>query len=405
MDISEGLQTALDSLLNNKLRAVLTMLGVIIGVGAVIALMAVGNGFKVYMTQQIESIGSNLLTVSTDTTNSNGYPTLTMNDVTALLNLAAAPDLIDVSATVQSNRAVAYQSTTVTTPVVGTLLNYFPMSNQSQLDLGSLFTQADVDSHAQVAVLGAVAAQDLFGDVYPIGELIRINGGQYRVVGVLTSKGGGEFSPDDRVYIPLTTAQLYINPQVTRNGQPAITNIVAQAASQQATTAATNEVTQILRQQHDRLYVSTDDFRIQSQNDLLSTVTTLTSTLTLFLGAIAGISLLVGGIGIMNIMLVSVTERTKEIGIRKAIGALRRDVLVQFMIEALALSLVGGLLGTLLGWGVSRMIGPVVNVNAVVDLGTILLANGVAALIGLVFGIYPAWRASSLRPIVALRYE
>ncbi len=405
MDISESFLIALDSLMNNKLRAILTMLGVIIGVGAVIALMAVGNGFKVYVTQQIQSIGSNLLTVSTDNATSNGYATLTMSDVQALSDKNVAPDILDVSATVQGGRSVAYQGITVNAPVVGVTVNYFAMSNQSQLDLGSLFTQGDIDSRAQVVVLGAVAAQDLFGETYPLGQWIRITGGQYRVVGVLTSKGGGQFSPDDRVYIPLTTAQQYLNPVVTRKGQPAVTNIVAQAVSQDATDAATNEVTQILRQQHDLLYVTTNDFRIQSQNDLLSTISTITSTLTLFLGAIAGISLLVGGIGIMNIMLVSVTERTREIGIRKAIGALRRDVLTQFMIEALTLSLVGGILGTLLGWGISKLIGPAVNVTAVVDIGTVALANSVAAVIGLVFGIYPAWRAASLRPIDALRYE
>jgi putative ABC transport system permease protein len=328
-----------------------------------------------------------------------------MDDVRALSDKNAAPDILDVSATVQGGRSVAYQSTTVNAPVVGTMVNYFAMSNQSQLDLGNLFTQADVDGHAQVAVLGAVAAQDLFGEVYPIGQWIRISGGQYRVLGVLTSKGGGQFSPDDRVYIPLTTAQQYLNPTVTRKGQPAVSNIVTQAASQDVTTAATSEITAVLRKQHDRLYVTSDDFRIFSQNDLLSTITSLTTTLTLFLGSIAGISLLVGGIGIMNIMLVSVTERTKEIGIRKAVGAQKRDVLIQFMIEALVLSLLGGILGTLVGWGVSQLVGPAVNVTAVVDIGTVALANGVAAAIGLVFGIYPAWRAASLHPIEALRYE
>jgi putative ABC transport system permease protein len=405
MDLSESFLTAFDSLLNNKLRAILTMLGVIIGVGAVIALMAVGNGFKVYMTQQIQSMGSNLLTINTDNANSDGYPVLTMDDVDALLDKTAAPDILDVAATVQSNRSVAYDTTTLTVPVTGVTVNYFAMSNQSGLDEGELFTQADVDSHTQVAVLGATAADDLFGENYPIGQSLRINGGQYRVIGVLTSKGGGQFSPDDRVYIPLTTAQRYLNPQVTRKGMPAVSSIVAQAASQDVSTAASSEITSILRTQHNQLYVTTNDFRIQSQNDLLSTITTLTSTLTMFLGAIAGISLLVGGIGIMNIMLVSVTERTREIGIRKAVGAQRRDVLIQFMIEALALSLMGGLLGTLVGWGVSKVIGPVVNVTAVVDFGTILLANSVAAAIGLVFGIYPAWRAARLRPIEALRYE
>ena len=405
MDLSESFLTAVDSLMNNKLRAVLTMLGVIIGVGAVIALMSVGNGFRVYVTQQIQQIGSNLLTISTDDNQSNGYPTLTMDDVAALQDKNAAPDITDVSATVQGGRSVAYQETNISAPVVGVTVNYFPMSNQSQLDLGGLFAQSDVDSHAQVAVLGATAAQDLFGEVYPLDQYISISGGEYRVVGVLTSKGGGQFSPDDRIYIPITTAQQYLNPEVTRSGRPAVTNIVAQAASQEATTAATDEVTQILRQQHGVLYTSTNDFRIFSQDDLLSTISTLTGTLTLFLGAIAGISLLVGGIGIMNIMLVSVTERTREIGIRKAVGAQKRDVLIQFMIEALALSLLGGVLGSLLGWGISGLIGPAINVTPVVDPGSVALANGVAAAIGLVFGIYPAWRAASLHPIEALRYE
>jgi putative ABC transport system permease protein len=266
-------------------------------------------------------------------------------------------------------------------------------------------TEQDVADRARVAVLGAEIAQDLFEEEFPVGRAVRVNGVSYEVVGVLLESGSQFSNSDDNVFIPLSTAHSRLYPQRTRNGERALSSITVQAVSEEETDAAVEQVTETLRQRHGIIYADDDDFNIFSQTDLLQTFDTVTATLTAFLGAIAGISLLVGGIGIMNIMLVSVTERTREIGIRKAIGALKRDILGQFLLESVLLSLLGGFLGIVLGWLISRVAGNLLDLATVVDIGTVLLATGFATAIGLIFGIYPAWRASGLRPIEALRYE
>jgi putative ABC transport system permease protein len=238
-----------------------------------------------------------------------------------------------------------------------------------------------------------------------VGQTVKINGVGYEVVGVLAASGSGINNNNNDVYIPLTTAQSRLYAERTRQGEKVVSVITAEAVSEEQTDAAIEEITETLRQQHGIAYVNEDDFTIFSQSDLLETFNVITGTLTAFLGAIAGISLLVGGIGIMNIMLVSVTERTREIGIRKAVGALKRDILVQFLMESVLLSLLGGALGMLLGWAISQVAGQLIDLETVLDAGTVLLATGFATAVGLIFGIYPAWRAAGLHPIEALRYE
>ncbi len=406
MNLTESLLTAIDSITAHKLRSMLTMLGVIIGVAAVIALMAIGNGVSASITGQISSIGTNLVSISPDLENSGGYAPLSLEDVEALANPLNAPAVSQVAASVQGNQEVVFDGTSVQTTVSGITANYFAVNNLEEFQAGDGITRNDVDTKARVAVLGAGITGDLFDGENPVGKEVKINGVNYEVVGVLAEQGqtlGG--NPDDSVYLPVSTAQTRLYPDRTRTGQHAVSSIAVQAASEDQAGAAVTQVTAILRERHGLAAGDEDDFSVFSQTSLLETANTVTATLTAFLGAIAAISLLVGGIGIMNIMLVSVTERTREIGIRKAIGALKRDILVQFLLESMLVSLLGGFLGITLGWLIAQLAGAALDLSTVVDMSTVLLAAGFAAAVGLVFGIYPAWRAAGLRPIEALRYE
>lgn len=406
MNLTESLLTAIDSITAHKLRSMLTMLGVIIGVAAVIALMAIGNGVSASITGQISSIGTNLVSISPDLENSGGYAPLSLEDVEALSNPLNAPAVSQVAASVQGNHEVVFDGTSVQTTVSGITANYFAVNNLEEFQVGDGITRNDVDTKARVAVLGAGITGDLFDGENPVGKEVKINGVNYEVVGVLAEQGqtlGG--NPDDSVYLPVSTAQTRLYPDRTRTGQHAVSSIAVQAASEDQAGAAVTQVTAILRERHGLAAGDEDDFSVFSQTSLLETANTVTATLTAFLGAIAAISLLVGGIGIMNIMLVSVTERTREIGIRKAIGALKRDILVQFLLESMLVSLLGGFLGITLGWLIAQLAGAALDLSTVVDMSTVLLAAGFAAAVGLVFGIYPAWRAAGLRPIEALRYE
>ena len=406
MNLTESLLTAIDSITAHKLRSMLTMLGVIIGVAAVIALMAIGNGVSASITGQISSIGTNLVSISPDLENSGGYAPLSLEDVEALSNPLNAPAVSQVAASVQGNQEVVFDGTSVQTTVSGITANYLAVNNLEEFQAGDGITRNDVDTKARVAVLGAGITGDLFDGENPVGKEVKINGVNYEVVGVLAEQGqtlGG--NPDDSVYLPVSTAQTRLYPDRTRTGQHAVSSIAVQAASEDQAGAAVTQVTAILRERHGLAAGDEDDFGVFSQTSLLETANTVTATLTAFLGAIAAISLLVGGIGIMNIMLVSVTERTREIGIRKAIGALKRDILVQFLLESMLVSLLGGFLGITLGWLIAQLAGAALDLSTVVDMSTVLLAAGFAAAVGLVFGIYPAWRAAGLRPIEALRYE
>ncbi len=405
MDLRESFLTALDSILANKLRSVLTMLGVIIGVAAVIALLSIGNGVSESVTGQIQSFGTNLITISTNRDNSGGRPALGLEAVEALSDPINVPAVSAVAASSQGNQEVVFGGGSKRTTVNGVTPNYLEINNLAEFQAGDGLTQQDEDTSARVAVLGAGIAEDLFDTEFPIGNSVRINGASYEVVGVLAESGQGFGGDDDTVFIPLSTALSRLYNDRTRSGDKAVSIIVAQAVDESQTDAAVEQISETLRRVNGIIYASDDDFSLFNQADLLSTLNTVTATLTAFLGAIAGISLVVGGIGIMNIMLVSVTERTREIGIRKAVGALRRHILTQFLLESVLLSLLGGFIGILLGWAISALAGRLIDLDTVIDAPTVLLATSFAMIVGLIFGIYPAWRAAGLRPIEALRYE
>ena len=406
MDLAESFTTALGSLSNNKMRAVLTMLGVIIGVGAVIALLALGAGVEASITGEIEALGSNLLMVSTNSDNSGGYLALSTEDVETIADPFYVPAVSAVAAEVQGTQQVLYDGEDAQVTVAGVTANYIEVRHL-EIALGSALSEEDVEDEARVAILGANVVEDLFpADRLPVGEYVRIAGNKYEVVGTLEEQGGMGMSQDDQAFIPLTTAQARLYADRTRNGELAVRTLYAQAIDEARVDDAVEQIEDVLRERHDIAYEADDDFQITNQADVLDMASTITGILTLFLGSIAGISLLVGGIGIMNIMLVSVTERTREIGIRKAVGAQKRDILVQFLIESLLICTLGGVLGIGLGIGAATLIsGLIEDMAAVVTLGSVAMSFGFAVAVGVIFGLYPAWRAASLRPIEALRYE
>jgi putative ABC transport system permease protein len=407
MDLAESFTTAVGSLVTNKLRSILTMLGVIIGVAAVIALLSIGTGVSETISSQIQAVGSNLIVVVTDMDNSGGYQSLSVGDLAALNDPLNAPAVRTAAGAVQGTQQVLYEGADTRVTVLGVTANYFQVRNMN-VELGRALTERDVDAQERVAVLGVSVVDDLFPtSELPTGQSVKINGIKYEVVGILKEVGGMPgFSADDQVLIPLTTAQARLYADRTRSGERAVQAIYVEAVSETRIDEAIGQVETVLRERHDLSYEDNDDFRTFSQAELLNIASIVTGTMTIFLGAIAGISLLVGGIGIMNIMLVSVTERTREIGIRKAVGALKRDILVQFLIESLVMSLLGGGIGILLGIGASNLIGSLsADLTPVVSVGSVMLSFGFAAAVGIVFGIYPAWRAARLRPIEALRYE
>jgi putative ABC transport system permease protein len=411
MNVTESIRVAIRSLNANKLRSVLTMLGIIIGVAAVIALMSIGQGAQVAITSQIESIGTNLLFIRPGSTEQGGVQTaqgtaqtLTTADAQAL---ASVPGVAAVAPEADSFGQIAYQGNNVNSRVIGVTPDYLAVRNYQVAD-GEFIQPSNVTARSAVAVLGATIATDLFQGQQPVGQIIRINGVDLQVIGVLAAKGGSGFgSQDDVVMVPLTTAQLRLSGGSRFRGADSVSVINVQVTNASQINSVTQSITDVLRQQHHILYQN--DFTIQSEQDILNTANQVTGVFTLFLSGVAAISLIVGGIGIMNIMLVSVTERTREIGIRKAIGAKRRDVLVQFLTEAMLLSVSGGVIGILLGIGVGRLAGRLplgtTTVMPVVSLDSILLASLFSIAVGLFFGIYPANRAASLEPIEALRYE
>ena len=410
MTVWQAFLEALESLSGNKLRSGLTVLGIVIGVAAVIAMLAVGKGAQESITGSINSIGTNLLVVFPGGKGVDRFRPLTMRDADALRDQLAAPSIEAVAPTFESGGEVTFGGQQTSGPLIGVTPEYFQVRNV-KLAEGEFITDEHLLGRASVALLGPEVAETLFGHADGVtGETVRIEGQPFRVIGVLESKGGGEFgSEDDQVIVPLTTAKARLLGPKSGQAGDRIDMIYVQAASGDVVSQAMEEIAQTLRARH-RITDEMDDFTIFTQQDLLAEAESITNVLTIFLGGIAGISLLVGGIGIMNIMLVSVTERTREVGLRKALGARKRDILTQFLTESSLLSLLGGLIGILLGWLTSLIVGQIAAANEapftpVVGLDAILLATIFSAAIGLFFGIYPANRAAGLEPVEALRYE
>ena len=410
MNILQAIYEALESLNANKMRSGLTVLGIVIGVGAVIAMLAVGQGAQDTITGEISGIGTNLLFVFSgnfDEEVRNIQP-LTIGDADAIADPFQAPSVLSVAPSVSKrDGAVSYAGENFSTEIVGSTPEYFSVRNY-ELSEGEFFTADQVLGRASVAVIGSDVAENLFGRQYGIvGETMRIEGQPFRVIGVIISKGGGGSfgSQDSFVIVPLTSAQT----RFVRRKANTVDVIYMQAVSADDVDAAVFEVENILRVRH-RITFGADDFTIFTQKDFVQTAQMITGTFTIFLGGVAGISLLVGGIGIMNIMLVSVTERTKEIGLRKALGARRRDILIQFLTESALLSMFGGMIGILVGWLLSVGVDVIAKANGTplnptIGIQAVLLATLFSAAVGIFFGIYPANRAAKLEPVEALRHE
>ena len=415
MSFYESVRVAMLALAANKLRSILTMLGIIIGVSAVIALMSIGRGVEKFFVEQFTSLGTNLLYVFPGQLD-DGPPrargrdrgVLTLNDSHAIANPLRVPDVIAVAPEVRGSALVARSGNDMDVSVSGVTATYQDALS-GEAAIGVFISDADVEERSRVVVIGS----DVFGKLFepnedPIDQTIRINNILFRVIGVMEERGAGVGGAnlDEQIFIPLTTVQDRLFRRRTVSGEYQVDVIYASVVSEDRMGAAQEQITDLLRERHNIAFLGEDDFVIINQSDLISIFGDILSAMTIFLSAIAFISLVVGGIGIMNIMLVSVTERTREIGLRKAVGAKRRNVLGQFLIEAVTLALIGGMLGIALGAGGAVAATSFVdNFSAVVGLDAIAIAILFSMAVGLFFGIYPAYRASRLNPIDALRYE
>ena len=406
MKITDIFQETYSALISNKVRSGLTVLGIVIGIGSVIAMISIGQGAQNSIESNIQALGSNLIIVSPGAQRGVGVQvssgrgsatTLTNEDATAIGSqvsgiMAVAPDL-------SSRYQVTAKGTNTNTSVVGTTPSYTDVRNV-QIETGVFISEYNAKSMSKVAVIGPSVRDDLFGaDADAIGQTIKINKITFTIIGVTKAKGGGGQSQDDMIFVPLITAQKFLA------GSERLSTISIQAVDQDSMADVQAQITDLLLTRHNITDPTKADFSILNQADIAASASSITDTLKILLGSIAGISLLVGGIGIMNMMLTTVTERTREIGLRKAIGAKNKDISTQFLTEAIVLTFVGGVFGVLFGWGASLLITKFSTITTQVSLSSVLLAFGVSALIGIVFGYYPARRAAGLNPIEALRYE
>lgn len=410
MKFLQALKEAIASLSANKTRSFLTVLGIVIGVGAVIGVLSIGQGAEASIIGQIESIGTNVIYVfrgnrSEDVTNPNR---LTTADADALSNRARAPHIINIAPVLSGQSRVRFGDESTQTSIMGVAENYAEVTDL-KLSEGSFFTESNVTNRSSVVVLGPELAERLTGRrTELVGTTVHINNYPFRVVGIAIAKGGNQFSsPDMDAYIPITAMQLRVQRQSVLN---AVDFLLIQAQDSQSIDLAMQEAKAILRASHRLTSRQPDDFTMTNQEDILSIANSITKILTIFLAGIAAISLLVGGIGIMNIMLVSVTERTREIGLRKALGARKFDIQLQFLTESAMLSVFGGLIGIGLGWLLGKVVGIIAANSGTplvpeISLNSVLLATLFSLAVGLFFGWYPALRAANLEPVEALRYE
>ena len=407
----EPLLTAWGGVVTHKLRSFLTILGIVIGVAAVISLMSIGKGAEADITSRIGALGSNLVTISPGASSGFGgirgatgsSQTLTMEDAEAISE--QVPYIEAVAPSYSSNLQLVFGGENTNAQVTGVTTEYMQVNNLETAS-GAFFTEYDYQRGAKVATLGSNVAETLFGDTNPVGQQMRMGSIIVRVVGVLESKGQTfGFSPDDAILIPLTAMQQTVAQPRTAQGERVVSSIALTISDEEQSDYVVAELTSLLRTRHQLGALDDNDFSIMSVEEITSTISEVIGTMTLLLGAIAAISLLVGGIGVMNIMLVSVLERTREIGIRKALGARERDIWGQFLIEAAFLTLAGGIIGVILGWAVAYFVDSMGLMTTVVTGDIVILAVSVAVGIGLFFGFYPAWNASRLNPIEALRSE
>jgi len=410
MGLSETFRIALNSLLINRLRSILTMIGIIIGVGAVIGLVSLGRAVEDFIASEFSDLGSNILQISSSQPNS---PTRTRIDPLSnlqadeLANPIIAPSLSAIATRYDIFGVARIGAERTNPPVHGVSANYAQVRSWD-LVYGNFLTEDDVSSSGRVAVLGLDVVEALFGarNLNPVGQTILINDRPFAVIGVMAERGGTFVSEDNVIMIPISTAQTRLDNARTRDGSYRVSIIYAQVVNDDLVPQATLEIETYLNEKHGIVFPDEQDYTISSAGDLLETVSQLSGTLTIFLVLIASVSLLVGGIGIMNIMLVSVTERTREIGLRKAVGAQNRDILLQFLIESILLSIAGGFFGIALGW-ISGVLGTalIADLTITLSIDAVFLAVGVSTLVGVFFGYYPASRAATMKPIDALRFE
>lgn len=412
MNLLEIIEESISVLRTNKLRTALSALGIIIGIGSVITLMTLGAASQSQIQSQIQNLGSNLLTIRSGNRQqgflrsaNSGGTTLKNSDSKAILEDKRVTTISKIASDYSSRAQISYDRNNTNVQITGIQGDYFSIRN-IQLEIGSEITESDNEALSKVVVLGPTVVTDLFGDqgtddsINPLGKYIRINGQSYRVIGVTKAKGGvGGNNFDEAVYVPLITAQKGLF------GVDYLNTIYAEAKSSDLMDAALNQIGFLLLERHKKVTPEEADFSIFSQAELLDTISSVTQTFTTLLAGIAAISLIVGGIGIMNIMLVSVTERTTEIGLRKALGAKRKTIITQFLVEAIILTITGGIIGVIMGLTTSYAITKLMSLPLVISYLSIGLAAGVSCLIGIVFGWYPAYKASKLQPIEALRYE